>query len=1402
GASPDEIHFNIAGAGVHTITITGSALPVISDTVFIDARTQTGYTSSPLIELNGAGIAASGLTITANDSQLAGLSIFGFVGNGLSLVGDGNTVFGSYFGLRADETTVAANVNGLSVVGSGNTVRNNTIAGNSNAGIMVNGVGGSGNRITANFIGVNSGSTVKANAGNGITISGAAATVIGTGAAFQGNVIAGNAGYGIFVSNAADTVIQGNVVGTNSGGTIARANGLDGVRLDGAVDTIIGEPNGNPTGGGNAFSGNLGYGLAIVNGTSGTIVEGNSFGSDPGGTLTIANLTGGILIEDSANNTIGGATSASRNVISGNTGHGVEITGAAATGNLIAMNFVGVQSGGTVAAGNSGVGILINNGATNNTIGGTGTGNVVSGNGSDGIEVTNVGTSGNVIAGNFIGVDASGTAALGNGNHGIYVHGGSTGTIIGGGTAGAGNVISGNASYGISLGNTSSNTVQGNFIGTDITGNANLFNIGPGIKLSNGSSDNLIGGENSGEGNLIAYNTNDGIKVTDPTTLRNTFLRNIIHDNTGREIDLNDDGVTNNDSNDADTGPNDLQNFPVITTAGHTGSQIVVSGTLDTDSATTSYRVDFFGVPNSLEDVSGHGGGHGWLGTTTVITDGTGNATFTDVLLSTGGLTIGDQLTATATRIENPGQVGIDAFAAYGATSEFSSNAILVPQGLIVDTTSDVQDGDTSSITALYTDKGADGRISLREAILAANNTANGISPDEIHFSIPDALTAGVHRISVTSPLPEISEALVIDATTEPDFAGTPVVMLDGNNAVVADAITIGTNADGSTIRGLIIRDFTGFAILIVNGSDGNTIAGNWIGRMDGSGGDAGAGEQNTSAGIRVLGASNVIGGSSVSDRNVVSGNAGAGISVGAVATGTIIRGNFIGTDASGATAIPNGAAGGINDSGVATIIGGAGAGEGNLIAGNNGSGVVVATGSGSGHVILGNTFTGNNGLAIDIGGDGVTANDSEDVDAGSNDLLNFPVLNNVVQNGANLDIDFVVDVPAGNYRIEFFDNPGGLDGSGFGEGQTLIGFASITATGAVGYESFSTTLTSVTASSVNNITVTATVDAGGGVYGSTSEFGPQFAGAGVITVTTASDLADGDTSSLAALLGNRGADGLISLREALLAANNTANTYGIDRIHFDISTSDVGYVDPTPGAPGSGDEYWSITTGAALPDISDAVVLDATTQSGYVSSPVIELNGTSAGAVSGLHLIGGADGSVVRGFAINRFGVDGIRINSGARAITVAGNYLGTDVTGTMDLGNSGRGVLISGSDSNVIGGATAADRNVISGNAMDGVYIADAGSLINTVTGNFIGTDATGLLDLGNSGSGIRIQNGAAGNQIGGTTAAHRNIISGNTNAGIYILHGSSFANVVQGNYIGLNVTGDAAVSNGAFG
>ena len=153
----------------------------------------------------------------------------------------------------------------------------------------------------------------------------------------------------------------------------------------------------------------------------------------------------------------------------------------------------------------------------------------------------------------------------------------------------------------------------------------------------------------------------------------------------------------------------------------------------------------------------------------------------------------------------------------------------------------------------------------------------------------------------------------------------------------------------------------------------------------------------------------------------------------------------------------------------------------------------------------------------------------------------------------------------------------------------------------------------------------------------------------------------------------------------------------------------------------------------------------------------------------------------------------DGVLINStGAKYNNVQGNYIGTNAAGTARLGNGWYGVEISQSY-NVVGGTTAAHRNVISANGYAGVVMYLSSGTNNRVEGNYIGTDYTGRKDLGNKGAGVDITNGAKHNTVGGTTSAHRNIISGNDLSGVGIYNSSSY-NKVLGNYIGLCCQGYA--------
>ena len=247
------------------------------------------------------------------------------------------------------------------------------------------------------------------------------------------------------------------------------------------------------------------------------------------------------------------------------------------------------------------------------------------------------------------------------------------------------------------------------------------------------------------------------------------------------------------------------------------------------------------------------------------------------------------------------------------------------------------------------------------------------------------------------------------------------------------------------------------------------------------------------------------------------------------------------------------------------------------------------------------------------------------------------------------------------------------------------------------------------------------------------------------------------------------------SLRQAVLDADASV---GLDIITFSI---------PGP-APHTIALFSSV-------DITDPVIIDATTQPGFAGTPVVELVGFAM-APPGPALVITSGGSTVRGLAIGGFDT-AISINGGAAGGNViAGDYIGTDFTGELARFNF-RGIVITELSGNKIGGTNAADRNVISANYTGILTIRH--TINNVIQGNFIGTDATGSLPLGNN-DGIVFLAGFTTNRVGGTAPGAGNVIAANHNDGIEF--NGSAGNNTQGNWIGTNQTGAAGLGNGNNG
>ena len=424
-------------------------------------------------------------------------------------------------------------------------------------------------------------------------------------------------------------------MGTDATGTKPLGNAQTGVFVEGYNNRIGAKgQDADPAAEGNLISGNpLGVGLQ---GGGQNVVAGNLIGTDVTGTKSLGNSSAGVDIYVSNDNLIGTngdgvGDSYERNVISGNGDDGVVIT--YSNNNVLAGNYIGMDVTGTRGLGQD-AGVFIFAGV-DNTIGGTATGdgNLIAGGNSVGIGFNGGSTdTGNVVQGNSIGTNAAGNPYIGN-HYGIELSG--VGNIIGGTTPGAGNTISDNGGYGVWI--TSSGS--GDLSRTDnlVQGNRIEFNGLPGVEIDSGSQSNTIGGTTAGAGNTIDNNRLAGVVVIGSTTVGNAIRGNaILAENLG--IDLGGNGVTiPNTPGGPHTGPNDLQNYPILTSA--TPDATEVQGTFNSTPSTT-FALDFYGNGAYYGDES-------YLGSAAVTTDSSGNATFDVTGLA--ATSPGETIVATAT---------------------------------------------------------------------------------------------------------------------------------------------------------------------------------------------------------------------------------------------------------------------------------------------------------------------------------------------------------------------------------------------------------------------------------------------------------------------------------------------------------------------------------------------------------------------------------------------------------------------------------------------------------------------------------------------------------------------------------------------------------------------------------
>jgi hypothetical protein len=455
-------------------------------------------------------------------------------------------------------------------------------------------------------------------------------------------------GVGICVLGNNNT-IRGDYVGVGTNGAGALPNAGDGVYVKGDGNWIGSAAVGDR----NVVSSNGGNGVA-VDGKDNHVV-GDRIGTNAAGTAPLGNGRNGVRLDGGAGH-VGGTAAGAGNLISGNTGDGIEV-GGSANGSEILGNLVGVTADATRPLPNT-TGVELH--SNNNTVGGTGAGagNMLAGNIQDGLDV-DVPSAGNTIQGNLIGNtrDAGGVLyALGNGRYGMALLSGIASTV-GGTVAGAGNTVSGNRGAGMWVPG-DNQVIQGNLVGVAVTATGALVtmpNVGDGIRVF---ADGVqVGGDAAGAGNTISGNIGNGVTVGINGT-DSPILGNLIYDNVGMAIDLLPVGPTPNDPQDGDAGADDLQNFPIVARALSGVGTTTVGWTLNSTPGTT-FRLEFFAG-------TACGAATTFLGATGATTGPAGNAvappTGTVLGVSTPP---GTFVVATATEVT--------AAATFGSTSEFSN---------------------------------------------------------------------------------------------------------------------------------------------------------------------------------------------------------------------------------------------------------------------------------------------------------------------------------------------------------------------------------------------------------------------------------------------------------------------------------------------------------------------------------------------------------------------------------------------------------------------------------------------------------------------------------------------------------------------------------------------------------
>ena len=892
----NTIDFQIgAAASSHTITLT-SDLPAITKQVLIDGYSQGGTVNTLSIgtnalipiQIDAAGHVGFSFSGSSAGSTIKGLAIDNSSSAAITIASNNVSVIGNFIGVDPNGTSVASNQTGISiaagatgaVIGTTALADRNLISGNTSAAIVSNGIA----TIQNNLIGTDAtGILARAN-GIGLNLVGPS-NIVGSLATNGANTIAYNTAAGVRVDTGVGNMIIGNAIyanGTgillvNSGNANQASTTTLAVSSEGSLTTVQGTFNptatgtyridfyssllGDPAASGQAhlFLGEISQAVASVGVASflrtfnvgvpsGQVVTAtvtSPTGSTSAFLTQSSALTDPYVVTTTADSGIGSLRSAidnanqlnDTNTITFaiptsdpgyNAGSGIwtitpnsalpAITQPVLIDGTTGLGYIGrplIQLDG-VSAGATADGLVLSGSSSNSRIRGL----AIYAFGGAGIHVI---SGSDTIQSDFLGLDSAQTAGISGNATGLWIDDASSNTI--GGLAGSGNLISNNTLDGIRISGNSAtaNTVIGNNVGTDFSGLVGRGNGRDGIRITRtslGASNDVIGGSSTSLGNTIGFNSGAGITIDNATG--NKIRENPVFQNS-QGISL---------LNNANTG----STAPVITTVSTSAGTTLVSGTITGASSNTVFSLDFFSSgPN--DPVSGVQA-RVFLGTGTVTTDASGNGIFSTTLAS--AVSVGLNITATATS------------ATSNSTSPFALGKGLNNSFFQVTTTNDTGPG------------------SLRQAILNANAVSGGST---IVFALSTSdpnynSSSGSWIFKLASALPNVDAKTTIDGTSQPGYAGRPLIVVDGTNAgAMASGFVLDANASGSAIKGILVQKFSVDGIQIQ--SNNNTIFADSITANAGAGVDVKSGSGNTIS------------------QSTISGNSLNGISLAAGANGS-----------------------------------------------------------------------------------------------------------------------------------------------------------------------------------------------------------------------------------------------------------------------------------------------------------------------------------------------------------------------------------------------------------------------------------------------------------------------------------------------------------------------------------